>query len=161
MTDGLFDSGSFRDRHARVFYSNGGIYRGLSPQAHAAWRQLAATRLFAHYTESGGLVRTEEVPPDSVPGAADWAGVLRHDPIPFVSYPYEWSFQMLRAACLLQLDLLLAGLDEGLILKDCTRTTCSGRVRSRCSSMSRRSKRCGRASRGPAIVSSVRCSSTR
>jgi hypothetical protein len=44
--------------------------------------------------------------------------VLRHERIPFVSYPYEWSFAMLRDAALLQLDLLLAALDEDLTLKD-------------------------------------------
>ena len=35
-----------------------------------------------------------------------------------VSYPYEWPFGMLRDAALLELDLLLAALDEGLVLKD-------------------------------------------
>ena len=36
------------------------------------------------------------------------AAVLRHERIPFVSYPYEWTFSMLKDAALLQLDLLLA-----------------------------------------------------
>ena len=31
--------------------------------------------------------------------------MLRHERIPFVSYPYEWPFAMLRDAALLQLDL--------------------------------------------------------
>jgi hypothetical protein len=44
--------------------------------------------------------------------------VLEHEKLPFVSYPYEWSFEMLRDAALLQLDLVLAGLDEGIGLKD-------------------------------------------
>ena len=48
------------------------------------------------------------------------AGVLRHERIPFVSYPYEWTFSMLKDAALVQLDLLLAALDQGLILKDST-----------------------------------------
>ena len=39
---------------------------------------------------------------------------------PVVSYPYEWSFGMLRDAALLQLDLTLAALDEGMTLKDAT-----------------------------------------
>ena len=34
--------------------------------------------------------------------------MLRHERIPFVSYPYEWTFSMLKDAALLQLDLLLA-----------------------------------------------------
>jgi len=37
-----------------------------------------------------------------------------------VSYPYEWCFSMLRDAALLQLDLLLAALDENMTLKDAT-----------------------------------------
>jgi SAM-dependent methyltransferase len=55
------------------------------------------------------------VPPE-LDGAV--AAVLRHERIPFVSYPYEWPFGMLRDAALLELDLLLAALDEGLVLKD-------------------------------------------
>jgi hypothetical protein len=38
--------------------------------------------------------------------------------VPVVSYPYEWPFGMLKDAALLELDLLLAALDEGLVLKD-------------------------------------------
>jgi hypothetical protein len=44
--------------------------------------------------------------------------VLRHERIPVVSYPYEWTFGMLQDATLLELDLLLDALDEGLVLKD-------------------------------------------
>jgi SAM-dependent methyltransferase len=46
--------------------------------------------------------------------------VLRHERIPFVSYPYEWTFSMLKDAALLQLDLLLAALEHDLTLKDAT-----------------------------------------
>ena len=45
---------------------------------------------------------------------------LRHERIPFVSYPYEWTFSMLQDAALLQLDLLKDALGEDLILKDAT-----------------------------------------
>jgi SAM-dependent methyltransferase len=44
--------------------------------------------------------------------------VLKHELIPFVSYPYEWTFSQLKDAALVQLDLLLAALDKGLVLKD-------------------------------------------
>ena len=45
-------------------------------------------------------------------------GLLRHDRIPFVSYPYEWPFEMLRDAALLELDLLEEALGEGVVIKD-------------------------------------------
>jgi hypothetical protein len=44
--------------------------------------------------------------------------MLRHERVPFISYPYEWTFSMLKDAALLELDIVLAGLEEDLILKD-------------------------------------------
>ena len=44
--------------------------------------------------------------------------MLKHQTVPFVSYPYEWSFGMLKDAGLLHLELLRAALDEDMILKD-------------------------------------------
>ena len=38
--------------------------------------------------------------------------------MPFVSYPYEWPFEMLRDAALLQLELVRRAIDAGLMLKD-------------------------------------------
>ena len=46
--------------------------------------------------------------------------MLRHERIPFVSYPYEWPFGMLKDAALLELELLEAALAEDLLVKDAT-----------------------------------------
>ena len=62
-------------------------------------------------------VETTDAPP--IPGA-EWVAVLHHERIPVVSYPYEWTFSMLKDAALLQLDLLSAALAEDMILKDST-----------------------------------------
>lgn len=71
----------------------------------------------------GRLVGTEPV--DGENGLPDLpaerpAAVLLHERIPFVSYPYEWTFGMLQDAALLQLELMREALEEGLILKDAT-----------------------------------------
>ena len=128
------DPGSFRDPESRVLVGADGVYRVLSERGREDWRALAESATFARFTEAGSLVATEECDAAAIPagfasnggaGAAlesaldgGVAGVLRHERIPFVSYPYEWSFAMLRDAALLQLDLLLSALDDGLILKD-------------------------------------------
>lgn len=44
--------------------------------------------------------------------------MLRHERIPVVTYPYEWSFEMLRDAAKLQLDLVADALEEDLVTKD-------------------------------------------
>jgi SAM-dependent methyltransferase len=98
------------------------VLRALSARGLADWEALAGTRLFAERVAEGSLVATEQVDePGGLPSELDGAGVaavLRHERVPFVSYPYEWPFGMLKAAALLELDLLLAALDEGLVLKD-------------------------------------------
>jgi precorrin-6B methylase 2 len=84
------------------------------------WQALSATSLYRRFAENGAIVPTRQREIGSLPFRLDepWAAVLEHERLPFVSYPYEWSFEMLRDAALLQLDLVLAGLDEGIGLKD-------------------------------------------
>ena len=117
-----FEPGSFRDPDTRVFHHAGGVFRGLTRRALADWQRLAKTRFYRHFSEQGRLVGTREVVErDGLPELApQWAGVLEHARVPVVSYPYEWSFGMLLDAALLQLDLTLAALDEGVTLKDAT-----------------------------------------
>jgi ribosomal protein L11 methylase PrmA len=119
------EPGSFRDRDSRVLVAPDAVYRALSARGADDWRALAGSRLFQRLTGEGSLVATEEVAPDALDTAADLlpqgtAALLRHERIPFVSYPYEWSFGMLREAALLTLELELAALEEGLTLKDAT-----------------------------------------
>jgi hypothetical protein len=100
---------SFRDPDSRVFYSaEGEVLRELSAQGRNDWEALAATRFFREAVADGRLIATEALSPT----------LLRHDRVPFVSYPYEWPFEMLRDAALLQLELLDAALAEGLVTKD-------------------------------------------
>jgi hypothetical protein len=111
------EPGSFRDRDSRIFYDSGDVFRLLSQDGLQDWRALASSELYSRFSENGHLVATELVG-DEVSTQNGWAGVLTHERVPFVSYPYEWTFSMLKDAALLELDLVLAGLREGLILKD-------------------------------------------
>jgi hypothetical protein len=113
------EPGSFRDPESRVFYSGDDVYRALSPDGLSDFEALEGT----------GLLDDERVvPTQRADGLADAAGllvhepaaILRHERIPFVSYPYEWTFSMLKDAALLQLDLLLASLEHDMVLKDST-----------------------------------------
>lgn len=109
------EAGSFRDRTGRIFYSGENVFRGLTAQALAEWEALRSTRFFPKLIEEGKVVGTERA---ELPG--DWAAVLRHERIPFISYPYEWCFGMLKQAALLQLEILEAALAEDFSLKDAT-----------------------------------------
>ena len=113
------EPGSFRDPESRVFYAGDEVYRALSADGLSDFEALAATGLL----DDPRLIGTRQA--DDVSALRgllvhEPAGVLRHERIPFVSYPYEWTFSMLKDAALVQLDLLLAALEHDLVLKDST-----------------------------------------
>ena len=111
------DPGSFRDPTSRVYLSEDAVWRGLDAEALADFEVLAATPFFTQALASGQVVASE-LAPEHPDGLEAWAGVLRHERIPVISYPYEWSFEMLRDAARLQLDLVAAALAEDFTTKD-------------------------------------------
>ena len=113
------EPGSFRDPDSRIFTADGRVLRLLSERGLADWRALSSSGLLKELDAK--VVGTREVEanvPEALHGGV--AAVLEHDRIPFVSYPYEWTFSMLRDAALLQLELLRRAIEKGLILKDST-----------------------------------------
>ena len=110
------EAGSFRDPDSRVFLRDGAVYRALSRSGWADWEALAATPLVA----DDRLIATEPADVDDLPELAGEpaAGALRHERVPFVSYPYEWPFSMLKDAALLQLAIGRRALEHDLTLKD-------------------------------------------
>ena len=113
------EAGSYRDRNGSVFYRDGRVFRFLSARALENWQLLVRQPFYNELRERGSIVETSEVDARAVGvDLGGWAGVLEHERIPFVSYPYEWSFGMLRDAALLHLDLMRRALAAGMILKD-------------------------------------------
>lgn len=115
------EPGSFRDPHNRVCRRDGRILRLLSEQGTTDWRDLSSSPLFTDLMTEGKLARTWEVSDDPIAAGvldADVEAVLEHEALPFVSYPYEWSFSMLQDAALLQLELVRRSIERGMILKD-------------------------------------------
>jgi hypothetical protein len=110
---------SFRDPATTVFYVGDRVLRGLEAGAAEDWRALAATTFFPRLVAEGKVVRTTEVDPSDVGVDPDrFTAVLEHERVPFVSYPHEWTFGMLRDAAELHLEVLLAALDDGFTMKD-------------------------------------------
>ncbi|MFC6023561.1 methyltransferase [Plantactinospora solaniradicis] len=114
------DPGSFRDPANRILYADGQVLRGLGPQAAEDWQALIGTEFFPRLIAEGKICGTEALDPQTVPASqtGQWSTVLRHERIPFVSYPYEWSFAMLRDAALLHLEILRTAVPAGFTTKD-------------------------------------------
>ena len=116
-----FDSGSFRDRTSRVFLADGEIYRTLNAESHADWRRASVQPFFQELMTDRRIIATDEVASETFQQfqfPVPIVGALRHERVPFISYPYEWSFGMLRQAALLHLQILRDAVKSGLILKD-------------------------------------------
>jgi hypothetical protein len=114
------DQGSFRDRDGRVYLFGDRVLRGLSQTALDHFRELTKTGFYQKFSASGELVATRELDDSAIPELPQWPGYLEHDRVSFISYPYEWTYSMLRDAALLQLRLLEAALKEGWTMKDAT-----------------------------------------
>lgn len=112
-----WDPGSFRDPTGSVFFSGNSVYRSISDKTAPIIEKLFQTSFFQEYMNEGKIIPTSLIPNTyNVPGKY----VLQHEKIPFFTYPYEWSFYMLKDAALLTLDILKKCLAEGYILKDGT-----------------------------------------
>src|SRR5690606_11538842 len=115
------DPGSFRDPGGRVLVSDDRVLRAIYELNAPAYRAARELGLYEKLAEQGLLVPAREVPTGELgPYAAQAEHALEHPRLPFLSYPYEWSFALHRAAALLHLDLHLAALDLGFTLSDAT-----------------------------------------
>src|SRR3954451_1978229 len=93
-------SGSFRDPDSRVFVSGENVYRAFSKRGLADWTGYSTTAAGRRALESGSVIGTQPAELIDVPGdyGGRARGVVCHVRIPVISYPYEWSFGMLRYA---------------------------------------------------------------
>ncbi len=115
------DPGSFRDPDGFIFFQGDWVFRAVLPPAVSRYREFVKSGLSEELQAAGLLVSTSELPPGSVSPYSeipDGSLILEHELIPFLNYPYEWTFNMLRDAALLQLEILERSLPRNWILKD-------------------------------------------
>ena len=109
---------SFRDPSGFVFSSDGVIYRQVNQVSRPDYDALMESGLYNSLVSKGLLVSHEEIIDGSVQGTGDYYKILRPTQIPFISYPYEWSFSQLKDAAMLTLRVQFQALKHGFTLKD-------------------------------------------
>ena len=116
-----FDPGSFRDPSGRILHADGRVLRAVFGAGAANFEKARAAGVYDRAIERGRLVAMTELEPKPFPGSdAAPCHLLEHPRIPFVSYPYEWTFSAWKAAALLHLDFHLDLLEDGFTLSDAT-----------------------------------------
>ncbi|KAF0107087.1 MAG: hypothetical protein FD147_2452 [Chloroflexi bacterium] len=108
---------SFRDPSGYLFTRNGILFRQVNQSYKKAFDTLISSGLYDELVKQGSLISHKEV--DTKPDNSDKAyKIIQPDLVPFISYPYEWSFSQLKDAALLTLEINKLALNKGMILKD-------------------------------------------
>lgn len=106
---------SFRDNSGFIFWENNEIYRQINESYKNEYDLLMSCGLYEKLTEKKWLIPHKEV--ENKKGAYK---VIKPEKLDFISYPYEWSFSMLKDSALLTLKIQKQALKFDMSLKDAT-----------------------------------------
>ncbi|MGB4844119.1 MAG: hypothetical protein WBP16_06625, partial [Ferruginibacter sp.] len=112
-------SSSYRDTDGFVFEQQDKIYRYVHPRYQQHYDRLMNSGLYDELIKKGWLIAHQEIEDITAFGFTK-GKVLLPEQLPFISYPYEWSFDMWKDAALLTLQLAAASLKKEMSLKDAT-----------------------------------------
>jgi len=108
---------SFRDPSGFLFRHDGVLHRFVASSYATHYDALMQGGLYHELIVAKLLVPHEETALED--GDARGAHrIIVPEPLPFVSYPYEWCFSELKAAALCTLEIQMRALAQGMILKD-------------------------------------------
>ncbi len=108
---------SFRDPSGFLFSRNGALYRQINRVYADDYDHLISSGLYDQLVKSGLLIPHREVSEKPVyPELA--VKVIQPELVPFISYPYEWSFSQLKDAALATLAIQKRSIKAGMSLKD-------------------------------------------
>lgn len=116
-------SASFRDPSGFLFSRDGVLYRQINRKYEHEYTRLMESGLYEKLVKVGLLIPHIEVEQptiefDSIHQENLGFKVIEPERVPFISYPYEWSFGELKDAALATLSIQKRALKLGMSLKD-------------------------------------------
>ncbi len=111
------DKGSYRDPAGHIYHCDNRIFRTITTKGIDDYRALKGAFL-DQLVEERWIVNTSEVSTGEFEVNEEFVYLLEHEKLPFISYPYEWSFNQLKSAAIFHLSFHLKLLDNGFTLKD-------------------------------------------
>lgn len=110
---------SYRDPSGFIFEKEGIVYRQVNSSFKDHFDHFIQSGCYKHLTERGLLITHEQIH-HNLTGDNDYYTIVKPERIGLVTYPYEWTFDMLKDAALLTLQLMRECLHFNVILKDAT-----------------------------------------
>jgi len=117
MTNILYHPASFRDPAGFVFQADEIFYRQVNKSYAANYEIFMQSGLYRDLLGKKMIIAHSEVE-NNFTQSPDWYKTLQPQQISLISYPYEWCFDQLKDASLLTLEINMAAIEKGMILKD-------------------------------------------
>ena len=112
------EKGSFRDPAGRIFYHNNKVYRKLSKLGETRLKYIIDKNIIMDSIKNNFLINSKIVKLDEDLAINNEDIIFEHEKIPFISYPYEWTFSQLKSAAIHHLDFHLFLLQRNATLID-------------------------------------------
>jgi len=111
------DNASFRDPAGYVIHHDDNIYRVINNTFKIEYEHCVKNGLFKKLIDENLLLPFEESEELRIESEKSYK-ILKQEKINFISYPYEWSFDMLKDAALTTLKIQKICIEYGVSLKD-------------------------------------------
>ena len=109
--------GSFRDPSGFLFQKEGTLYRQINKSFKENFDSLNSSGLYKKLVSEDLLIPHKKVNRKEAITSEAYK-VIQPKKIPFISYPYEWSFSQLKDAALITLRIQQIAIEHGMSLRD-------------------------------------------
>lgn len=112
-------AGSHRDPAGRLYTSNGRILRTIAREADETFSRVSKSVALRRLIDQRKVIQfapASPAPGETMPDGA--CRLIEHPRLDFITFPYEWSFETLRAAALHHLDVHTEAMEDGITLTD-------------------------------------------
>ena len=115
-----FDEGSFRDNAGRVIHHSNRIFRQVNKSGKERIDFFFKNDLYKKALENEYIIKSDILGKNDLKkyNFKEDSLIIEHEKIPYVSYPYEWSFYQLKNAALHHLNFHIYLLNNGATLID-------------------------------------------
>jgi ribosomal protein L11 methylase PrmA len=111
-------SSSFRDPSGAVFCKENQIYRQINLTYQSQFEHLVSSGLYDALIQKNLLIAHDEIAENNFSVDENCYKIIKPEQIPYISYPYEWSYSQLKDAALCTMQIQELAVAHGMVLKD-------------------------------------------
>ena len=112
------EKGSFRDPAGKIFYHKNKVYRKLNNLGKTRLNFILEQNILEESIKNNYLINSKIVKIENDLKIKNEDLIFEHEKIPFISYPYEWTFSQLKSAAIHHINFHLFLLEKNVTLID-------------------------------------------